>query len=310
MKHTFLIVILLLVTTSHGQDIISFSNKMLVKVDFNKQSESFLITNEGDRSFIAEANNVYKLKFSANYSFFGLSVNFSPSSARGSNQSKFRNIQLRLFLKQWLHTLEYRKVQGFYQESTNLNTTLAALPHLKTTSWTGSTSYTLNDAFSLKHLVALNEWQRTSAGSLVPTLNYGFNRLSDYNEAGKYIQNNYDISISPSYYYTRTIHTNYFVTGGIAPALGVRFSEEKKANSTESFSFLTKALNFKLQFGYTSVHISTGAIFNFDSTEASKATARNFVNDKSYASLYFGYRFDPPAFLKRSSKWVKEQIDL
>ncbi|WAC03170.1 DUF4421 family protein [Lacinutrix neustonica] len=310
MKQALLVVITFIFTSSYAQDIVDFSNKMLVKVDFNKQSESFLITDDGERSFIVEANNVYKLKCSANYKFLGLSINFSPSSTHGNNQSKFRNIQLRVFLKQWLQTFEYRKVQGFYQERTNINTTLAAFPNLKTTSFTGSTSYTLNDNFSLKHLVALNEWQKSSAGSLVPTLNYGFNRLSDVNETGKYFQNNFDISISPMYYYTRTIKTNYFVTGGIAPALGIRFSNEKSEHSNASYSFVTKALNFKLQFGYTTNSISTGAVFNFDSSEAKKASARNFVNDKSYASLYFGYRFDPPPFLKQSSKWVKEQIDL
>ncbi|PKG50472.1 DUF4421 family protein [Olleya sp. 1-3] len=309
MKYTFLIVSIFITTFVCGQNaVISFKENLLVKSNISTQSESFSVQDNG-QSVIVNANNTYRLQVAANYKFLGLKVGFSPSSRNSNFKSKFINPQLNIFIKQWIQSFEYRKVKGFYQD--NHADVLAQFPNLKTTSWIGTTSYVLNDNFSLKHLTHLTEWQRETAGSLVPTLKYGFNRLSNTIENQKIAENSFDIAIAPAYYYTWAFKEHWFISSSIAPALGVRFTTEKIDQiATTKNTFITRALDFTLQFGYTSETISAGASFNFDSNAVNKKLTQSVVTDKSYASLYFGYRFIAPKFLKRTAKSIEDRFNL
>ncbi|MFQ3240145.1 MAG: hypothetical protein ACI9NI_002468 [Olleya marilimosa] len=308
MRHCLLVFILLSCTVVVGQNsVLSFRENLLVKSNINTQNESFSIQNN-NQSILVNANNTYRLEVGANYKFLGLKIGFSPSSRSSDFKSKFLNSQLNIFLKQWIQSFEYRKVQGFYQD--NNAQLLAQFPDLKTTSWLGTTSYVLNNNFSLKHLTHLNEWQRETAGSFVPTLKYGFNRLSNSIDYQKVAENSFDVSFAPAYYYTWAFKEHWFISSSIAPALGVRFTTEKLNNITNKDTFISRALDLTLQFGYTSETISAGASFNFDSNAINKDLTQSMVNDKSYASLYFGYRFTPPNFLKRTVEQIESTLGL
>jgi len=308
MRNCLVVFILLSCTVVVGQNsVLSFRENLLVKSNINTQNESFSIQNN-NQSILVNANNTYRLEVGANYKFLGLKIGFSPSSRSSDFKSKFLNSQLNIFLKQWIQSFEYRKVQGFYQD--NNAQLLAQFPDLKTTSWLGTTSYVLNNNFSLKHLTHLNEWQRETAGSFVPTLKYGFNRLSNSIAYQKVAENSFDVSFAPAYYYTWAFKEHWFISSSIAPALGVRFTTEKLNNITNKDTFISRALDLTLQFGYTSETISAGARFNFDSNAINKDLTQSMVNDKSYASLYFGYRFTPPNFLKRTVEQIESTFGL
>lgn len=308
MRNCLVVFILLSCTVVVGQNsVLSFRENLLVKSNINTQNESFSIQNN-NQSILVNANNTYRLEVGANYKFLGLKIGFSPSSRSSDFKSKFLNSQLNIFLKQWIQSFEYRKVQGFYQD--NNAQLLAQFPDLKTTSWLGTTSYVLNNNFSLKHLTHLNEWQRETAGSFVPTLKYGFNRLSNSIDYQKVAENSFDVSFAPAYYYTWAFKEHWFISSSIAPALGVRFTTEKLNNITNKDTFISRALDLTLQFGYTSETISAGASFNFDSNAINKDLTQSMVNDKSYASLYFGYRFTPPNFLKRTVEQIESTLGL
>ncbi|WP_339873429.1 DUF4421 family protein [Olleya marilimosa] len=308
MRNCLVVFILLSCTVVGGQNsVLSFRENLLVKSNINTQNESFSIQNN-NQSILVNANNTYRLEVGANYKFLGLKIGFSPSSRSSDFKSKFLNSQLNIFLKQWIQSFEYRKVQGFYQD--NNAQLLAQFPDLKTTSWLGTTSYVLNNNFSLKHLTHLNEWQRETAGSFVPTLKYGFNRLSNSIDYQKVAENSFDVSFAPAYYYTWAFKEHWFISSSIAPALGVRFTTEKLNNITNKDTFISRALDLTLQFGYTSETISAGASFNFDSNAINKDLTQSMVNDKSYASLYFGYRFTPPNFLKRTVEQIESTLGL
>lgn len=290
--------------------IVSFKDNMLVKFNVNTQNESFSIQDSNEDNFTLTADNVYRVQMSANYKFLGLSVGFSPSGNRSDFKSKFRDYQLRLFLKQWIQNFQYRKVQGFYDEGINPNDVSLRFPHLKTTNWGGETSYVFNSKFSLRHLLYLNEWQRENSGSFIPTFRYSFNRLSDWVENERVVQNNFDISIAPRYYYTWIVNRNWFVTPSISPAIGLRFSTDKSNEGDIKSTYITKALDLGLQFGYTSNKISAGARFNFESNSVNEAVKRNVINDKSYASIYFGFRFNPPRYLEEKVDWINDRLGL
>ncbi len=303
----FSLLIFNILQSQEFDSVVSFSDDLLVKVNVNTQNESFSIQDDSEENFTIGANNVYRLEVSANYKFLGLSIGFSPGNGNSNFKSSFLDYQLRLFLGQWIQNFQYRKVQGFYEESVILNEESLQFPHLKTTNWNGATSYVLNPRLSLKHLLYLTEWQRESAGSLIPTLKYGYNKLSGQFGDEKLFQNNFDIALVSSYYYTWVVKRNWFISPSLSPALGVRFSSDE---SDEKDTFVTKALNFSLQFGYTNDRISAGASFSFDSNSVSEDVRENVINDKSYASIYFGYRFNPPRYLKEKVEWINRKIGL
>jgi len=295
---------------SQNNNILSFQDQLLLKANIDTQSETFSIV-DNDERFTIEALNSFKLQLSANYKFLGLSVAFSPVSRNSEFRSKFIETQLQFFIREhWIQTFQYRRVQGFYVENVSTDAIEKQFPNLKTTSYTGSTSYVFNDAFSLRHLTSQNEWQRESAGSFIPALNYGFNQVSDVFEDEKFIQNNFDISLSQAYYYTWCLKNNWFVTPHVAPEIGVRFSTDKTSTSETKETYFKRALNLGLQFGYTSERISAGATFNFKSSNIDNKSPRNLTNDKNFANLYFAFRLDPPEFLKRTVSNIQQYLGI
>ncbi|WP_375239215.1 DUF4421 family protein [Aurantibacter sp.] len=296
--------------STSGSDIISFADKLLLRANINTQSESFSIVDNEER-FTIEALNSFRLQLSANYKFIGFSIGFSPKNKNSDFKSKFFESQLQFFIKkQWIQTFNYSKVEGFYLENVQTLDIEEQFPNLKTTSWTGQTSYIYNQNYSLKHLSHQNEWQQYSSGSFVPSLKYGLNRISDTVDNEKYIQNNFDITLAPAYYYTWCLQENWFVSPNVSPALGIRFSKDKTTTTEVSNTYFTKALSVGLQFGYTSNKISAGATFNFNSNSINGSTTRELTNDKNYANLYFAYRIDPPAFLERAVTKISDKLSL
>ncbi|MEJ6791239.1 MAG: DUF4421 family protein [Lacinutrix sp.] len=159
---------------------------------------------------------------------------------------------LRLFLNQWIQNIQYRRVRGFYRNGGTLDNEQKAFPDFKTTSWNGATSFVINPNFSLKHVLFNKEWQGKSAGSLIPTLRYGYQRISDRVDGYKEAQNMYGISIASDYYYTWVIEKNWFVIPSLSPALGLRYTDYSLAETSTQNTLFTNSLNLGLYFGYTS----------------------------------------------------------
>jgi len=292
--------------TAENYGIISFKEKLLFKARISTQSETLSIIQDNKRYSI-EASNLFKLQLAANYKFIGFSIGFSPQNKNSDFVSNFLESQLRFFIKkQWIQTFNYSNVQGFYLEDVEP----LQFPNLKTINWTGSTAYIYNPKFSLKHLLHQNEWQQFSAGSIIPSLKYGFNRISDIVENQKVIQNNFDIILSTPYYYTWCFKNNWFFSPNLSPALGIRFSTDKTVDNKVKKTYLTKAFSLGLQYGYTSNKISAGATFNFNSNSINNKFTRESTNDTSYANIYFAYRIEPPDFLKRSVDKINKKLGL
>ena len=294
---------------TRSDNITTFKNYLVFKTNISTQNESFSIL-DGDENFSIEALNAFKLQLAANYRFLGLSFSFSPVGKNSEFESKFIETKIRFFIKKWIQSVEYRRVQGFYEENVSTDAVTLQFPHLKTTSYIGETSYVFNDDFSLKHLTDQNEWQHESAGSFIPAIRYGYNRISDYIVDGKLVVNSYDIKLAPSYYYTWCLKNNWFISPNATPTLGVRFSKETFLDQKQSEVFLTKGLNLGIQYGYTSERISTGAIFNFEANSINNNAQRSLEIDRNYVNLYFTYRFDAPRFLEEAVNKVYKKLGL
>jgi hypothetical protein len=288
--------------------ITSFKHKIMLKANINTQTESYSIQNNDTDNFSLIANNNFKFALSANYEFLGLSIGFSPKDRNLPYKTAFQDITLRVFVKHWIQNIQYRRVRGFYRDGEILEGVQEEFPHFKSISWNGATSYVINPNFSLKHVLYNTEWQRKSAGSLIPTLRYGYQRLSDYVEHTKETQNFYNLSIASDYYYTWVLEKNWFVTPAISPAIGLRFTDYYLGDTNKQNTVFTTALNLGLYFGYTSENVVAGANFNFDSKASNAKTKTNIISDRSYAKLYFGYRFNAPSSLAKRVQWLKNKV--
>ncbi|WP_452223431.1 DUF4421 family protein [Lacinutrix chionoecetis] len=316
MKNTFLLFFVCLTATCFSQEtevndstyITSFKHKIMLKANLDTQTESYSIQNNTTDNFSLTANNNFKFALSANYEFIGLKVAFSPRDKDLPYKTAFQDYAVRLFFNQWIQTFQYRRVRGFYRDGEILEGEQEQFPDFKTISWNGATSYVMNPNFSLKHVLFNTEWQRKSAGSFIPTVRYGYQRISDRVEGIKEAQNIYSIALAADYYYTWVIEDNWFVTPAISPAIGVRFTDYALGDNSEQSTLFTTSVNLGLYFGYTSENMVAGANFNFDSKATNAKTKTNIISDRSYAKIYFGYRFNPPAGLKKQVEWVKDKI--
>ncbi|WP_081979211.1 DUF4421 family protein [Lacinutrix jangbogonensis] len=316
MKYSVLLFLMCLTVSSYSQEtkqndstyITSFKHKIMLKANINTQTQSYSIQKNDTENFSLSANNNFKFILSANYEFLGLSIAFSPKARNLPYKTAFQDIQVRLFLKQWIQNFQYRRVRGFYRDGELLEGVQNEFPNFKTISWNGATSYVINPNFSLKHVLFNTEWQRKSAGSLIPTLRYGYQRISDYVDNEKEVQNFYNISIASDYYHTWVLEKNWFVTPSISPAIGLRFTNSVLGENNTQDTLFTTSLNLGLYFGYTSSNIVAGANFNFDSKASNAKTKTNIISDRSYAKLYFGYRFNAPNSLKKKANWIKNKV--
>lgn len=315
MKYNLLVFLACLTICSYSQEvendstyITSFKHKIMLKANINTQAETYSIQNNDTDNFSVTANNNFKFTLSANYEFLGLSIALSPKARNLPYKTVFQDIQVRLFIKKWIQNFQYRHVRGFYRDGEILEGVQDQFPNFKTISWNGATSYVMNSDFSLKHVLFNTEWQRKSAGSLIPTLRYGYQRILDIVDNEKEAQNFYNISIASDYYYTWVIEKNWFVTPSITPAIGLRFVNYSIGEINKQNTLFTTALNLGLYFGYTSPKVVAGANFNFDSKASNAKTKTNIISDRSYAKLYFGFRFDAPSRLAKKVKWLKEKV--
>ncbi len=295
---------------------LSYVDKIILKLNLLTQTDTYNVTGASDDVPFGVAPNAdLKIDLSLDYEFIGLSIGFSPRVLPGNDddglkgESSFTDYGFRFFFGNWTQELRYRRVQGFYVENTGdfLSDWIQGrdpyiqLPDLKTIFWGGSTSYVLNPRFSLRNVVYNTEWQRTSAGSFIPTLRYGFSRISSVVEGSKTYENSVDINLAMEYYYTWVIHEHWFVSPFLSPSFGVRFSSEgvEGLGSEMSETNWPVAFDGGLQLGYSSEKWIFGASVNFETTRYRETNRTNVLNDRIFAKAYFGYRLDPPKFIAK-----------
>ena len=306
--------------------IISFVDKIIIKANVDTQTDSYEVeTESGDRLSLL-ANNQHRFTLSLDYEFLGVSVGFAPKFLPGNDdnslqgESSFNDYRFRFFLGAWTQELKYSRVQGFYVENTGDfipnwiedQDPFIQLPSFKTTIWGGSTSYILNPNFSLRNVVYNTEWQLKSAGSFIPTLRYGFTRISSKFNGPKTYQNDFDLRLAPDYYYTFVIHRNWFIAAFLSPSIGVRFANEgtEEIRTTENSVYWPVALDGGMQLGYSARKIIFGANFNFESTWYNESDNTHVLNDKIFAKIYFGYRLDAPKFIEKPFKSINKKLGL
>ncbi len=289
--------------------IISYTDKIIIKTNLDSESYEFYSSkreNNPFRSFYA--NNDFRLTFSLDYEFIGISIAL-PQQLLG-DQSSITNYSFLFFLGNWTQGIQYKTIKGHsYELFNNLDqneiTVIQNAQKFKTIYWEGSTSYIINPKFSLRNVAYNTEWQQKSAGSFIPTLKYGFSRLKLKTNQSKFYQDDYNIELASSYYYTWVIHKNWFISPFISPSFGIQFSREitKEVNKTTYFPI---SFAGGTQIGYSSKKVIFGINIDFQT----KVYNYKKVIEKhtGFAKLYLGYRIPPTKKVKKTFDWINQKL--
>jgi len=286
--------------------------------------QSFKLNNE-IISYTVKPNTGLRTSVSANYRFLTLRVGYSPkfleshdSELRGN--TKILKINMLLFMKNWMQTLEYNSTKGYYVDDYEdnrvpislINEEITILPDLGTKTFTATTAYKFNDDFSFKAIYNQYEIQRKSAGSFITSFTYTHFALSDKTSPQ-------DLKISgailnASYFYTFVINKKWYSSLGISPGLGMEFNKlrtqidgELVKTSSNEFVF---NINSHIGLGYNSKSFFGGLALKGIATTRSENDVIKFNTQRSSFVLFVGYRFNSPKFLKDTFDWAEDQNPL
>nr|WP_315150269.1 DUF4421 family protein [uncultured Flavobacterium sp.] len=305
-----------------------YSNKIMLRANLSSQDDSFILNDKKGSDLYLETNNSYKTYLAVNYKFIGFSFGFYPKFFSGNTdeeakgKSTFKEFNLQFFLKKWLVSLHYNKTRGYYVANTydfDSNWTAGVdpyilFPNLKSEQYSIASSYIFNPKFSYKSITSYAEWQKKSAGSFVPSMQYEYNKISLGGDPIDSEQKENDFRLVAGYYYNFIIRKNFFIAANLSPSVGVKFMESKEVVSgiqkTENEIYFAKFLDGGLKVGYNSETIYLGSSLNFNESSYSETKNKVISNNKLYAYLYFGYRFDAPSFVKKPVETIEKKIHL
>lgn len=315
-------------TEKDTSNFVFYPEKIMVRTNLSTQNDAQILYDKKGDNLDLETNNSYKLFFSVDYKFIGFSYGFYPKFFGGNKDddakgtSKFSEFSFRFFLGQWLQTVEYGKIRGYYLKNTQdfmadsfpENNSYLLFPNLKTIKYGMSTSYIFNPKFSLKSITSFTEWQKESAGSFIPTLVYSYKKISFETNLLESSQNEYDLSVGAGYFYNFIIHKKFYVAPNLTAGFGMKFTDSKTnelgLHTKESKNYLTTSWISGIKMGYNSNRILFGASFNYDSNSYRENKNENVSNDKTFALLYFGYRFDSPKFISKPVNKLSDKLNL
>ncbi len=307
---------------------ISYTDKILIKTNFSTQTDKYILKENNSTSLKLQPNNEYRMFLSLDYEFIGFSYGFSPKilGANDDNdrkgKSSFTDYKFLLFLGQWLQTVEYSRIKGYYVENTadfvpgwqKGTDPYIQINNLTNTQWAMSTAYIVNRNFSFKNLVYQTEWQKKSAGSLVPVMSYDYNRYSFDFSGNRSVQKDFNLRLGLGYYYTFIIGNRFFVSPNLQPSLGLRFSSyssvENGITTREHKNYFTRFVEGGIKVGFNTPRLVAGAGFNFNVNWYNEDKSSVSQNDKLFGILYFGYRFGAPRILTDTYSKMSKKLGL
>jgi len=299
----------------------TMQNKLNLKFELDNDVQSFRFDNE-IISYTVKPNTGLRTSISANYRFLTIRVGYSPkfleshdSNLRGN--TKIFKINMSLFMKNWMQTLEYNSTKGYYVDDYKdtsqpidlISDGITIVPDLGTKTFTATTSYKFNDNFSFKAIYNQYEIQRKSAGSFIPSFTYTHFRLSD--KGGPQDLNISGVLLNASYFYTFVINKKWYSSLGLSPGLGMEFNKLEtmteeglvKTNNNE----IVFNINSLIGLGYNSKSFFAGLALKGIATTRSDNSVIKFNTQRSSFVLFLGYRFRSPKFLKNSFDWVEDK---
>lgn len=274
---------------------------------------------------ILSPNNNINFRFTANYKFLALSYSFTPKFAISRSTSalkgdtKSQDFSVNINLRKFQERIHFSNTKGYYLENTvdfkpplSSQTQYVILSNFKTTFIKLESFYFENaKKYSFKLPRTQNEIQLKRAGSLVIPLTVAYASLGGNREDSLTLKELSRASInyskaSSSYtvfsgigYAYNLVHHNFFLTTMVIPLVGIDKNKTTKQNNKEarnsSFcigyqSEFSLGYNLKTWFGGIQATNSKWQLIN---------SSTNYAERRSYVSIFLGYRFEEPKFLKK-----------
>ncbi|APY08549.1 hypothetical protein BWZ20_09650 [Winogradskyella sp. J14-2] len=282
---------------SENQYITTFPNKISARISLVNTSNSFILNDVANNATYKLKPNVREyLGFSVLFRSIEIDYGFSPqifNANKDNDNSKLYNLNLRMFLGQWMQTIDLYSQKGFNFSSNNQRVNLNGV---KTFKIGGSTSYILNKDFSFRAIGFQNEWQTKSAGSFIPSIYYYYTKYNLSLESIEEVAHSYDIALGPSYYYNFCLTKNFIVSLGAHAGVGLNHSSNLGEGD---FTSILYDFSGRVVVGYNSDTFFAGINSNIILLEH-KIDASTVQDDTiTFLEFYIGYRFNAP------KKWVK-----
>lgn len=276
-----------------------FPEKFTIRLGVQNTSNSFyFLNNDTDRQIGLFPNDKTYLGASFLFRSVELDIGYAPnffSENRDNKGSKLLTLNFRMFLGQWMQTLDFYHQKGFFLDDFQ-DFTITSFPDTRTSKIGGTTSYIFNRDFSFRAIGFQNEWQKKSAGSFIPSVSLYYTRFHIENTGLANVSGTraYNISVGPGYYYNWVIKKHIILSAGLNAGFGLNFTQ----SASDSSSSLLFHTTFRTALGYNSEHFFTGINLNVQFTEYDTAANSIVQDDITFAELYLGYRFRAP------KKWI------
>jgi len=298
----------------------NMDNKITLKLDVDNDIEAFAF-DDGNTSFSITPNIDYKTELSLNYRFISFKIGYAPNLFSNNDddlKGKTEAIKFRtdLYIKNWIQTLEYYKITGFYlsdyKDPNNSGLPngeeFAILPDLRTIRYRGITRYKINPNFSLKALTTQNEIQRKSSGSFIPSLEYSYFEIM--NKSIQQDTKTLSLILGAGYFHTFVINKKWYTGVGITPGVGMDFNYIKQTidsnietNRDQNFVL---HLDSNLGIGYNSKRFFGGLYFNFIASTLRDNSIIQFDTTRRHYQIFVGYRFKAPKFAEKGVDWIEK----
>ncbi|WP_298517242.1 DUF4421 family protein [uncultured Kordia sp.] len=304
--------------------------KISIRTNFSGDVRSYQIQ-DSETSLELVPNSEYRLSLTIDYRFLGITLGFSPQFLPGNDDENLKgktelsNFGLQFYFDKWLQRISYERIKGFYINNTGdfiENWQQGIDPYiqlsgLRTTTYAGNTAYKFNDNFSLPAINGYIHWQKKSAGSFIPSLDYNYinAELKDIGETD-IKSNEINITLKPSYFYTFIYQHHWFLSVEISPGIGINFTKDKEINilSNTSTSGNSNGLHYvydsTLLLGYNSNSLYGGAKYNVKNLSNFDKSEENFLQTENFFEFFIGYRFDAPKLIKKPFDWVEKKTGL
>jgi len=311
-----------------------YTNQFNVKLELSNDIQKFKVPFD-NQTIKIEPNLALKYAVVLSYKFASVRIGLRPKVSDNSENKKgtsdaFR-LRTQLLFNKWLHRIEYNYIKGYYitdkNISPNTNNTGDHLkfPNLKTNIFSWSTSYKLNENYSIRSTISQTEAQLQSAGSFIPGVDfwyYDFDGLDTYiNSDGTSINrttytesSGFDFILNTGYHYTY-VYKKWYANAFIKPGIGVDFNKTILFNDgnkqTTNSQDLIVSLDMGIGIGYNSEKIFFGTSFNRrDTNEKENINKIQFDSSKNTFYIFFGYRFKAPKQISKPIDVIEEKIPI
>lgn len=307
----------------------NYFDKMIFKVDINSDIDNFYIPElniSNDKQSNFTPNEQFRLRFSFDYKFLGLTYSFTPDFISENSGQKANTRTLDLGFKffysdQWRQEVTFKKTTGFTLKNPDSFTPIAIFNDLQINTIGGKTFYIINKNFSYRAFETQTEKQIQSAGSVIPAISYYLSNLFTNNPNTNQVNleriKSWDFIFQVGYMHNFVFNETWFGTAGIHPGIGINTSTNYYLNTltnedTEVKNAATASYNvdFNLALGYNHNNFFTGIKTNYKNFQYSDSQTTEILNSKLSVGLYVGYRFDEVKPIKKFFEKIEQKFGL